>query len=96
MGGGRSCTALEPVRALQLVVLAFTFLTLVMNGFDIKTIALAAPALTAAWGIIFFFIAGMLALTFISVVAFCRHIPATQRGAPKWTTRGWLRPLYSR
>ena len=30
----------------------------------------------------FFFIAGMLTLTFISVVAFRRHIPATQRGAP--------------
>jgi len=28
----------------------------------------------------FFFIAGMLALTFISVVALRRHIPATPRG----------------
>ena len=37
--------------SLQLVVLALTFLTLVMDGFDIQAIAFAAPALTEAWGI---------------------------------------------
>ena len=36
---------------LQLVVLAFTFLTLVMHRFDIQAIAFAAPALTEVWGI---------------------------------------------
>lgn len=36
---------------LQLIVLAFTFCTLVMDGFDIQAIAFAAPALTQAWGI---------------------------------------------
>jgi MFS transporter, AAHS family, 4-hydroxybenzoate transporter len=35
----------------QLLVLAFTFFTLIMDGFDIQAIAFAAPALTAAWGI---------------------------------------------
>ena len=46
-------TVLDEARfgPLQLVVLAFTFFTLVMDGFDIQAIALAAPALTAAWGI---------------------------------------------
>jgi AAHS family 4-hydroxybenzoate transporter-like MFS transporter len=46
-------TVLDEARfgPLQLVVLAFTFLTLVMDGFDIQAIAFAAPALTEAWGI---------------------------------------------
>lgn len=46
-------TVLDEARLgpLQLVVLAFTFFTLVMDGFDIQAIAFAAPALTAAWGI---------------------------------------------
>lgn len=37
--------------AAQLTVLAFTFFTLVMDGFDIQAIAFTAPALTEAWGI---------------------------------------------
>ena len=47
------CTVLDEARfgPLQLVVLAFTFFTLVMDGFDIHASAFAAPALTAAWGI---------------------------------------------
>ena len=36
---------------LQGTVLAFCFLALVMDGFDIQAIAFAAPALTEAWGI---------------------------------------------
>lgn len=40
-----------PLGGVQLVVLAFTFLTLVMDGFDIQTIAFAAPALLEDWGI---------------------------------------------
>ena len=36
--------------SLQLVVLALTFLTLVMDGFDIQAIAFAAPALTRPGG----------------------------------------------
>ena len=36
---------------LQLLVLAFTFVTLVMDGFDIQAIAFAAPALTQEWNI---------------------------------------------
>jgi len=36
---------------LQLLVLAFTFVTLVMDGFDIQAIAFAAPALTREWNI---------------------------------------------
>lgn len=36
---------------LQLMVLAFTFVTLVMDGFDIQAIAFAAPALTQTWAI---------------------------------------------
>jgi MFS transporter, AAHS family, 4-hydroxybenzoate transporter len=35
----------------QLTVLAFTFFTLIMDGFDIQAIAFAAPALTEAWHI---------------------------------------------
>lgn len=36
---------------IQLMVLAFTFFALVMDGFDIQAIAFAAPALTESWGI---------------------------------------------
>jgi len=36
---------------LQFLVLVFTFITLVMDGFDIQAIAFAAPALTAQWQI---------------------------------------------
>lgn len=36
---------------MQLAVLAFTFFTLVMDGFDIQAIAFAGPALTETWGI---------------------------------------------
>lgn len=35
----------------QFIVLAFCFVALVMDGFDIQAIAFAAPALTEAWGI---------------------------------------------
>jgi AAHS family 4-hydroxybenzoate transporter-like MFS transporter len=37
--------------AVQLTVLAFTFVALVMDGFDIQAIAFAAPALMEDWGI---------------------------------------------
>jgi AAHS family 4-hydroxybenzoate transporter-like MFS transporter len=37
--------------AVQFIVLAFTFFTLVMDGFDIQAIAFAGPALTETWGI---------------------------------------------
>lgn len=37
--------------AVQCTVLAFTFLALVMDGFDIQAIAFAAPALTKIWAI---------------------------------------------
>lgn len=40
-----------PFGRVQRVVLALTFLTLVMDGFDIQAIAFAAPGLTQAWGI---------------------------------------------
>jgi AAHS family 4-hydroxybenzoate transporter-like MFS transporter len=36
---------------LQFLVLIFTFVTLVMDGFDIQAIAFAAPALTKEWNI---------------------------------------------
>lgn len=36
---------------LQLLVLTFTFITLVMDGFDIQAIAFAGPALIETWGI---------------------------------------------
>lgn len=40
-----------PLGTVQVVVLAFTFLALVMDGFDIQAIAFAAPALLEDWGI---------------------------------------------
>lgn len=40
-----------PFGGLQFLVLAFTFVTLVMDGFDIQAIAFAAPALTKEWNI---------------------------------------------
>jgi MFS transporter, AAHS family, 4-hydroxybenzoate transporter len=46
-------TVLDSARfgAAQCTVLAFTFVTLVMDGFDIQAIAFAAPALTELWHI---------------------------------------------
>ncbi|MDY6948623.1 MAG: MFS transporter, partial [Pseudomonadota bacterium] len=41
----------SPFGALQFLVLFFTFVTLVMDGFDIQAIAFAAPALTREWSI---------------------------------------------